>query len=62
MNYYPAAPKGEEDWNGFGMHADLDFLTVVAHDSAPGLQIMLPNGDWVPVRKLRKLALGASWS
>ena len=31
------------------MHADNDFLTILAQDGIPGLQVMLGSGEWVRV-------------
>ncbi len=49
MNYFPPRPIEEEDWNGLAMHADCVFLTVVAQNGIPGLQIMLKDGEWLDV-------------
>lgn len=50
MNYYEPRPSEEqEDWNGIAMHGDISFFTIVATDEAPGLMIMLQNGDWARV-------------
>lgn len=50
MNYFPRRPKEEYyDWNGIAMHGDTDFFTMVAQDGNPGLQIMLPSGEWAQV-------------
>lgn len=49
LNYYPPRPVEKQDWNGINSHADVSFLTVVAQDGLPGLLIMLPDGEWVPV-------------
>lgn len=47
LNHYPPRPKERPDWNGIAMHADCTFITLLAQDQVPGLQIMLPDGTWL---------------
>lgn len=51
LNRYPALSRGEAR-AGIPMHADNDFLTVLAQDGVPGLQVMLGSGEWVRVPAL----------
>lgn len=49
LNHYPPPRNGDgvEERDGIPVHADNDFLTVLAQDGVPGLQIMLKDGEWV---------------
>ena len=49
-NFYPPRPAdaGPRDF-GIAAHTDYGCLTLLATDGAPGLEVRLRNGDWVPV-------------
>lgn len=53
FQYYPPRPLEKPDWNAIPAHCDVSFFTMVAQDgddpTQPGLQIMLPHGDWAGV-------------
>ncbi len=50
-NYYPARPDwaGDKDF-GIAAHTDYGCLTLLATDGAPGLEVEMPNGTWLPVQ------------
>ncbi len=50
-NYYPARPEwaGDKDF-GIGAHTDYGCLTLLATDGAPGLEVQLHDGSWLPVQ------------
>ncbi len=50
-NFYPQRPDwaGEKDF-GIAAHTDYGCLTLLATDSAPGLEVQLPNGEWAAVQ------------
>ncbi|GAA6021716.1 hypothetical protein JCM10207_008553 [Rhodosporidiobolus poonsookiae] len=43
--HYPPEAEG----TGAGAHTDFGLITVLATSGAPGLQVCLPSGDWLPV-------------
>ena len=50
MIHYPPATKEQVDEGVFGTaaHTDRNLLTILAQGDTPGLQIMLPDGTWIP--------------
>ena len=50
-NYYPPRPvwAGEKDF-GIAAHTDYGCVTLLGTDGAPGLEVMTPEGDWLPVQ------------
>ncbi|EKG19005.1 Isopenicillin N synthase [Macrophomina phaseolina MS6] len=58
LMYYPAkekeveAKEGEDDKIGLGAHSDYECFTLLLPSSTPGLEILSPEGKWVPVGKV----------
>ncbi|MBY6115623.1 isopenicillin N synthase family oxygenase [Mameliella alba] len=50
-NYYPPRPDwaGEKDY-GIAAHTDYGCLTLLGTDGVPGLEVLTPEDNWVPVR------------
>ena len=48
MSHYPPA-RAEENQFGIAPHTDANFMTFVAQTSVAGLEVRLPDGEWVPV-------------
>ncbi|WP_421907306.1 isopenicillin N synthase family dioxygenase [Mameliella sp.] len=50
-NYYPPRPgwAGDKDF-GIGAHTDYGCLTFLGTDGVPGLEVLTPEDDWLPVR------------
>ncbi|KAF6991894.1 hypothetical protein CFC21_008943 [Triticum aestivum] len=53
VNHYPPCPcplaAGQRGVMGFGEHTDPQIISVLRSNRTGGLQIMLPDGRWVPV-------------
>ncbi len=50
MIRYPAQPKdADERTFGAGAHTDWGAVTILAQDGYGGLEVCMPNGDWVAV-------------
>ncbi|XP_037465706.1 gibberellin 2-beta-dioxygenase 3-like [Triticum urartu] len=53
VNHYPPCPcplaAGQRGVTGFGEHTDPQIISVLRSNRIGGLQIMLPDGRWVPV-------------
>ncbi|KAE8786933.1 GA2ox-A8 [Hordeum vulgare] len=53
VNHYPPCPSslavGQRGVTGFGEHTDPQIISVLRSNRTAGLQIMLPDGRWVPV-------------
>ncbi|KAM3299969.1 hypothetical protein ACQJBY_041135 [Aegilops geniculata] len=53
VNHYPPCPSplaaGQRGVTGFGEHTDPQIISVLRSNRTGGLQIMLPDGRWVPV-------------
>ena len=47
-NAYYAALEPEENQFGIAPHSDHGFITLLPISAIPGLQILLPSGDWFP--------------
>jgi len=52
MNHYDVPPGVElvEGQLGMGAHTDYGIVTVLWADQVPGLEILRPNGSWLPVQ------------
>ena len=50
MIHYPPATQAQIDDEVFGTaaHTDRNLFTILAQGDTPGLQIMLPDGTWIP--------------
>lgn len=49
IHYPPATPEQVADHVfGTAAHTDRNMLTILAQGDTPGLQIMLPDGTWIP--------------
>jgi isopenicillin N synthase-like dioxygenase len=49
IHYPPATPdQVADDVFGTAAHTDRNMLTILAQGDTPGLQIMLPDGTWIP--------------
>ena len=50
-NFYPQYPDwaGNKDF-GIGTHTDYGCLTLLATDGAPGLEVLMPDGEWQGVQ------------
>lgn len=50
-NFYPQRPDwaGKKDF-GIAAHTDYGCLTLLATDGAPGLEVRMPDGSWMPVK------------
>lgn len=50
-NFYPQRPDwaGKKDF-GIAAHTDYGCLTLLATDGAPGLEVRMPDGAWLPVQ------------
>ena len=46
-SYYPAVEPAENQY-GISPHSDHSFMTLLPLSDVPGLEILLPNGDWLP--------------
>lgn len=51
----PAAPGNgqEQQYVGCGAHTDCGFLTILAQDDVPGLQVKMASGEWVVAPPIR---------
>ncbi|KAF6997540.1 hypothetical protein CFC21_013749 [Triticum aestivum] len=53
VNHYPPCPcplaAGQRGVTGFGEHTDPQVISLLRSNRTGGLQIMLPDGHWVPV-------------
>jgi isopenicillin N synthase-like dioxygenase len=47
--YYPAL-AAEENQFGISPHSDHGFITLLPLSDVPGLEILLPSGEWLPAR------------
>ncbi len=47
-NAYYAASEPEENQFGISPHSDHGFITLLPLSDVPGLEILLPSGDWLP--------------
>jgi isopenicillin N synthase-like dioxygenase len=54
LNHYdvPAGAQLGPDQLGMGAHTDYGIVTVLWADAVPGLQILRPDGTWLPVQPL----------
>lgn len=54
LRYPPqsTAPDGPETVTGVGPHTDYGFLTILAQEGVPGLELQTRNGDWLSVPNL----------
>lgn len=48
LTHYPAV-AAEANQFGIAPHTDANFLTFLAQSEVPGLQVRMPDGDWVDV-------------
>ena len=48
--YYPPQPSTNMQQIGSGAHTDWGAITVLAQDDAGGLEVRLPNNEWVDVK------------
>lgn len=48
-NHYPATDGSVADM-GLGAHSDHSFLTLLPTSDVPGLQLLTPRGEWLPVQ------------
>lgn len=45
--HYPTVERYEENQFGLGAHTDSGFLTFLPQTEVPGLEVQLPDGEWV---------------
>src|SRR3546814_3821778 len=45
--HYPTVEDYEEDRFGLGAHTDSGFLTLLPQTEVPGLEVQMPDGNWV---------------
>jgi len=51
--HYPPHPSAHPEREvGCGAHTDWGAITILAQDEVGGLEIQLPNGNWVPARPI----------
>jgi len=48
LTHYPPVPA-EANQFGIAPHTDSNFMTLLAQSDIPGLQVRMPNGDWLDV-------------
>jgi isopenicillin N synthase-like dioxygenase len=48
LSHYPPVPAGANQF-GIAPHTDANFLTFLAQTDVPGLQIRMPDGQWLDV-------------
>lgn len=58
LAHYPQVPEAERS-DGYGSfpHQDLSFLTMIPPTEVPGLDVLLPTGEWLEVPKLENAIL-----
>ena len=53
LAHYPQVPEDERDGNmGSYPHQDLSFLTLIPPTDVPGLDVLLPGGEWLEVPRI----------
>lgn len=48
LSRYPALESGDSTINSLPPHTDLGFMTLLPPNKVQGLEILLPNGHWLP--------------
>jgi isopenicillin N synthase-like dioxygenase len=48
LHYPPQPPQSPDDLYGSAPHTDFGALTLLAQDAVGGLEVMTPQGDWLP--------------
>ena len=51
LSHYPPVTAGENQF-GIAPHTDVNFMTYLPQSEVPGLEVLLPTGDWVAVPEL----------
>lgn len=46
--HYPPQEVADDKVLGIGAHSDYDVFTILATDDVPALEVLNPNGDWIP--------------
>ena len=48
LSHYPPHETGDADQFGVAPHTDSSFMTLLAHSGEEGLEICMPDGNWMP--------------
>ena len=51
LSHYPPVAAGENQF-GIAPHTDVNFMTWLPQSEVPGLEVLMPSGDWVAVPEL----------
>jgi isopenicillin N synthase-like dioxygenase len=45
--HYPHQEASRDDQNGLGIHTDFTWFTIIAQDTAGGLEVLHESGEWI---------------
>ena len=48
LSHYPPVTAGENQF-GIAPHTDVNFMTFLPQSEVPGLEVLMPSGEWAPV-------------
>ena len=51
LSHYPPVTPGENQF-GIAPHTDVNFMTFLPQSEIPGLEVLLPSGEWAPVPEI----------
>ena len=51
LSHYPPVTAGENQF-GIAPHTDVNFMTYLPQSEVPGLEVLMPSGEWVSVPEL----------
>lgn len=51
LSHYPPVTAGENQF-GIAPHTDVNFMTYLPQSEVPGLEVLMPSGEWVAVPEL----------
>ena len=51
LSHYPPVTAGENQF-GIAPHTDVNFMTFLPQSEVPGLEVLMPSGEWAPVPEI----------
>ena len=51
LSHYPPVTAGENQF-GIAPHTDVNFMTFLPQSEVPGLEVLMPSGEWEPVPEI----------
>ncbi len=51
LSHYPPVTAGENQF-GIAPHTDVNFMTFLPQSEVPGLEVLIPSGEWAPVPEI----------